>query len=412
MQFICILMNLNCFFWELAYIQFIFVGNLDALKHYIERQMIQELLKYFDPLNYIGLWLLLSFFIALMVSFSAFPAIFKVAEAKHLMDEPGDRSIHSVKTPTLGGIGIYLSLVVVITTIGALLDTKILLLLLGGLTILFFLGLKDDLLILSPRKKFFGQLLAAGLLIFFTDTRILGFSGLFSITIFPYWFSVVFTLFVYLLIINAYNLIDGVDGLAGTLALLASGVFTFIFLDIQDVSMSTLSVAIIGSLIPFLRLNFSKQNKIFMGDTGSMIIGFLIAFFVVRFIGHSQTHIDSEWRNSAPVMALAIVFFPLLDTLRIFLIRLVIHKKSPFSADQNHLHHRFLQIGFTHFQTTICIVLINLGLVASTYFCRNLDIHFQFILLLILGFLLYSLFFLWNWLTNNSSFSNVFKQMH
>lgn len=374
--------------------------------------MIQELLKYFDPLDYLVVWLLSAFAIAFIVSLSAFPAIFKVAISKRLMDEPSHRSIHSVKTPTLGGIGIFLSLVVVITTFGALLDTKILLLLLGGLTILFFLGLKDDLLILSPRKKFFGQLLAAGLLIFFTDTRILGFSGLFDVTIFPYWVSVVFTLFVYLLIINAYNLIDGVDGLAGSLALLASGAFAFIFLSYKEVNMATIAVAIIGSLIPFLRWNFSKRHKIFMGDTGSMIIGFLVAFFVVRFIGFAQTNIESEWHNSAPVMALAIVFFPLLDTLRIFLIRLVIHKKSPFSADKNHLHHRFLQIGFTHFQTTLCVVVTNLFLIFSTYLFRNLDIHFQFVILLVLGSSLYSLSFVWNWMSSKYSFSNVFKQLH
>ncbi len=369
--------------------------------------MIKELLKYFDPLDYLEIWLFSAFTIAFFVSLSAFPAIFKVAESKHLMDEPSHRSIHSVKTPTLGGIGIFFSLVVVITTFGALLDTKILLLLLGGLTVLFFLGLKDDLLILSPRKKFLGQLMAAGLLIIFTDTRILGFSGLFNISIFPYWVSVVFTLFVYLLIINAYNLIDGVDGLAGSLALLASGAFAFIFLNIKDVSMATLAIAIIGALIPFLRWNFSKRHKIFMGDTGSMIIGFLVAFFVVRFIGYAQTNILSEWHNSAPVMALAIVFFPLLDTLRIFLIRLVIHRKSPFSADQNHLHHRFLQIGFTHRQTTIFVVVINLILIVSTYNFKYLEIHFQFAILLAIGSILYSLFFVWNWLSSKYSFSKV-----
>ncbi|MEO6347782.1 MAG: MraY family glycosyltransferase [Aquaticitalea sp.] len=373
--------------------------------------MIQDILDYFDPLDYLELWLTIAFVIAFYISYSSFPAIFNVAEAKHLMDEPTDRSTHSVKTPTLGGISIYLSLVVVITTTGALLDTKILLLLLGGLTILFFLGLKDDLLILSPKKKFLGQLLAAGLLIVFTDTRILGFSGLFGITILPYWFSVSLTLFVYVLLINAFNLIDGVDGLAGSLALFASAAFAFIFIQIKDVSMATIAVGMIGALLPFLRLNFSRKNKIFMGDTGSMIIGFLIAFFVIKFIGHSQNYPEAKFHNSAPVIAFAIVFFPLLDTLRIFFIRLVIHKKSPFVADRNHLHHRFLEIGFSHVRTTVCIVLINIIIVVFVYFMRNLDIHIQFLLLLIVGSLLYALFFIWNWISNNFSRSNIFKNL-
>lgn len=373
--------------------------------------MIQEILTYFDPLDYLELWLTIAFVIAFYMSFIAFPAIFNVAEAKHLMDEPGERSIHSVKTPTLGGISIYLSLVVVITTTGALLDTKVLLLLLGGLTILFFLGLKDDLLILSPRKKLMGQLLAAGLLIVFTDTRILGFSGLFGITILPYWISVVFTFFVYILLINAYNLIDGVDGLAGSLALFASAGFAFIFIQIKDVSMATIAVGMIGALLPFLRLNFSKVNKIFMGDTGSMIIGFLIAFFIIRFIGYSQTHISSQFHNSGPVLAFAIVFFPLLDTFRIFVIRLIIHKKNPFLADKNHLHHRFLDLGFSHIRTTASIVIINVIIMIFAYFIKNLDIHLQFVLLLLTGSLLYSVFFIWNWLTGNISKSKAYKHL-
>lgn len=372
--------------------------------------MIQDLLQYFNPLDYLELWLAIVFLIAFFMSYSSFPAIFNVAEAKHLMDEPTDRSIHSIKTPTLGGISIYLSLVLVITTTGALLDTKIMLLLLGGLTILFFLGLKDDLLILSPKKKFFGQLLAAGLLIVFTDTRILGFSGLFGITIMPYWISVCFTLFVYLLLINAYNLIDGVDGLAGSLALFASAAFAFVFIKIKDISMATIAVGLIGALLPFLRLNFSRRKKIFMGDTGSMIIGFLMAFFIVRFIGHGQTHIDSHFYNSGPVLACAIVFFPLIDTLRIFIVRIIVHKKSPFVADKNHLHHRFLDMGFSHMRTTFSIVLINVVIVIFAYVMRDFDIHLQLVLLLTVGILLYALFFIWNRISNSFSAAKSYKQ--
>ncbi|MEZ4801908.1 MAG: MraY family glycosyltransferase [Gelidibacter sp.] len=374
--------------------------------------MIQDLLEYFNPLDYLEIWLTVAFLIAFFMSYSSFPAIFNVAEAKHLMDEPNDRSIHSIKTPTLGGISIYLSLVLVITTTGALLDTKILLLLLGGLTILFFLGLKDDLLILSPKKKLLGQFLAAGLLIVFTDTRILGLSGLFGITILPYWISVSFTFFVYLLLINAYNLIDGVDGLAGLLALFASAAFAFVFIQIQDISMATIAVGLIGALIPFLRLNFSSKRKIFMGDTGSMIIGFLIAFFIVRFIGYSQTHGEAEFHNSGPILSLAIVFFPLIDTLRIFFVRVVIHKKSPFKADKNHLHHRFLELGYSHVRTTVSIVLINIVIMVFAYLMKDIDIHLQTILLLVMGSFLYAVFFIWNHLSNGFIKSRAIKQSH
>lgn len=149
-----------------------------------------------------------------------------------------------------------------------------------------------------------------------------------------------------------------------------------------------------------------------MGDTGSMCIGFLIAFFTVRFIGHSQTNITSVFHGSAPLLAVSILFFPLLDTLRIFFIRLVIHRKSPFEADQNHLHHRYLQIGFAHYQTTLCIVITNLVLIVSAFLIGPFNIHIQFVILLAVGFILYSIFFIWNWIVSNHSFSSVFKQLN
>lgn len=373
--------------------------------------MIQEILDFFNPLQYLYIWLISTFVLAFFVSWSSYPAIFKVARDKHLMDEPNARSIHSRKTPTLGGIGIFLSLVVVITTFGGLLDTKLLLLLLGGLTILFFLGLKDDLLILSPKKKFLGQLLAALVLIVFTDTRIVGFFGIFGIDVLPYWVSVLFTLFVYILIINAYNLIDGVDGLAGTLALFASGAFAYIFLQTKDVNMATMAVAMIGALLPFLRWNFSKKNKIFMGDTGSMIIGFLIAFFTVRFLSEAQGLRGLSINNAAPILVLSILFFPLLDTFRIFFIRLVIHKKSPFEADKNHLHHRFLQFGLTHRQTTGLIVILNMVLFIITLFFQQLEIHLQILLLFGLGTFIYSTFFIFHWIIRGKSSAKIVEQL-
>ncbi|MAX70013.1 MAG: undecaprenyl-phosphate alpha-N-acetylglucosaminyl 1-phosphate transferase [Flavobacteriaceae bacterium] len=365
--------------------------------------MVKELLENFNPQDYIGLFLCVAAFISLIVSVSSYPVIINVAKAKNLMDDPDDRSSHSGKVPNLGGIGIYLGVVVAITIVGALLDTKSLLLILGSITLLFFLGLKDDILILSPRKKFSGQLIAALLLIIFTDTRIVGLSGILNITIMPYWLSVVFTLFVYVLIINAFNLIDGIDGLAGSLALMATVAFGFVFYRYDDISMVVLAAAVIGALIPFLRLNFSKRNKMFMGDTGSMILGFILSVFAVRFINSSQEFGSNIYRNSSPILVLAFLFFPLLDTLRIFFIRLIVHKKSPFSADKNHLHHRFLSLGFTHKQTTSIIVFINVLLIVIAFQAKKLDIHLQLVILLASGTVLYSLYFLYDWLVRSGN---------
>lgn len=359
--------------------------------------MVKELLDNFNPLDFKILFIALAGVIAFIAAFVSYPAIINVAIAKNLMDASDDRSSHSGTVPNLGGIGMYIGIVVAITITGALLDTQSLLLILGGLTLLFFLGLKDDILILSPRKKFTGQLIAAGLLIVFTDTRISNFSGLFDLGIMPYAVSVIFTLFVYVLIINAYNLIDGIDGLAGGMAFMATIAFGYVFYRYDDVSMLVLAAAAAGAIVPFLFLNISKRKKMFMGDTGSMILGFIIAVFAVRFIDSSQDTNTEIYSDSAPVLTLAFLFFPLLDTLRIFFIRLFIHKTSPFAADRNHLHHRFLNFGFTHVQTTTIIIVTNMTLIIVSFLLRNLAIEWQLVLLLVNGTVLYSLYFLYDW---------------
>ncbi|MUU77882.1 glycosyltransferase family 4 protein [Winogradskyella endarachnes] len=365
--------------------------------------MVKELLENFNPIDYVGFMVFIAVAISLIISFASYPAILLVALKKNLLDKSGDRSSHTGTVPNLGGIGIYLSIVVSITITGAPLETKSLFLILGGITVLFFLGLKDDILILSPRKKLIGQLLAAFLLIIFTDTRIYGFSGILGISIMPYWVSVGFTLFVYLLIINAFNLIDGIDGLAGSLALIACIAFGIFFYKYEDISMVVLAASSGGALISFLYFNFSRRRKMFMGDSGSMILGFILAVFAVRFIDSSESKAISLFHNSSPVIVLSILFFPLLDTLRIFFIRIVVHKKSPFAADNNHLHHRFLKCGFSHKQTTITIVVTNVVLIFVAYFSRNFEINWQLILLLISGTILYSLYFIFDWLRGMKS---------
>lgn len=351
--------------------------------------MIKTLLDNFSPENNAILWLIAAFVLAFVIAYQTFPTILYVSMKKRLMDEPDSRSMHTNRTPTLGGIGIFFSIVVVMTICGAYLNTKVLLLVMGGLTILFFLGLKDDLTVLSAGKKFTGQLFAALLLIVFTDTRIIGFSKILDVDVLPYWVSVFFTLFVYILIINAYNLIDGVDGLAGSIALIMSAVFAVLFYNSGDLSLATIAVALIGALFAFLRYNMSPKHKIFMGDTGSMIVGFLLAFFTISFISQSQTNIDSSYYRASPALALAMLFYPLMDTCRIFFIRIFLLKQSPFEADRNHIHHRFIQLGFTHLQTTGIIVLVNSMVVIIAFSLLDLNLNTQIGLLLVYGSILY-----------------------
>ena len=350
---------------------------------------MESLLENFTPDDYTFLWLSAAFILAFLIAVSAFPSILYVVNKKNLVDVPDDRSEHKEVVPTLGGIGIFLSLIVVITIVGAFLNTKILLLVMGALTILFFLGLKDDLTALSASKKMIGQLFAAALLIIFTNTRIIGFSGILEVDILPYSISIVFTLFVYILIINAYNLIDGIDGLAGTFALCTGSVFVYLFVQANALSLATTAIALCGALIAFLRLNLSQKNKIFMGDTGSMVIGFLLAFFTISFINISQTNENSLYFKSSPALAYAVMFYPLVDTLRIFFIRIFIHKTSPFKADKNHIHHRYTQLGYSHINSTLIIVFINFLIICIAFNIAHLKLNSQILIITFCGTFLY-----------------------
>jgi len=241
----------------------------------------------------------------------------------------------------------------------------------------------------SPLKKLVGQLIASFLFIAITDIRIIGFSGIFSVEVLPYWASILFTLFVFVLIINAFNLIDGVDGLAGSIALTASLVFGFLFYQADYVGSATLAAALAGSLIAFLRHNFSKKHKLFMGDTGSLIVGFMLAVFAVSYISYNQSLTEIGAKDNSPVVALAVLFFPLMDTLRIFFIRIFVHKTSPFLADKNHIHHRLLSFGHTHKQTTVILIILNAIVIAFAFGIRNLEINLQLVLLTGFGLMVF-----------------------
>tara|TARA_R110002033_G_scaffold143959_1_gene182053 strand:+ start:2861 stop:3895 length:1035 start_codon:yes stop_codon:yes gene_type:complete len=309
------------------------------------------------------------------------------------MDEPVDRSTHTIKTPTLGGVGMFISFSLTLITLGMVLDLsqtdllKLLAVVAASIT-LMFLGIKDDLLGLAPKKKFMVQLVASLMVIILADLRIISFEGIFGLEVLPYYISVVFTLFVFLLIINAYNLIDGLDGLAGSVALLSSLSFgTFFFINGRYLFV-LISFVLIGALLGFLRYNLSSHRKIFMGDSGSMFVGFLLAFQAVGFLSYNSIIEHPVTNIEAPIMGMAILSYPLLDTLRVFAIR-ISQKRSPFRADRNHIHHRLLNLGLTHKKTTLVIATLNIVIITLAFLIRDLYIHVQLYIMVLAVPLIY-----------------------
>ncbi|MDL5514658.1 MraY family glycosyltransferase [Arenibacter sp. M-2] len=328
-----------------------------------------------------------------LLSLRMYPVIIYLVKSKNLMDEPIDRSMHTAKTPTLGGVGMFITFSLTLIGLGMVMGLsqaeliKLLSIIAASIT-LMFLGIKDDLLGLAPKKKFMIQILAALMVIVVTDVRIASCYGLLGLEELPYIVSVAFSVFVFLAVINAFNLIDGIDGLAGTIGVIVTATFGGFYILNERYLMVIISFALIGALIGFLRFNLSSRRKIFMGDSGSMFIGFILAYQAISFLEFNATTVTPYTVHVAPIMAMAILSYPILDTLRVFTIRIA-QKRSPFSADRNHIHHRILALGLTHKKATLTLGIINILVIALAFIIKDLYINLQLYLLVLAVPLLY-----------------------
>lgn len=299
--------------------------------------------------------IVLSAIVACATSITAIPVIIKISRLKNLMADPGERSSHITKTPTLGGVAIFASTLVSYFLWENPDEGQLIHLSISALVILFFLGVKDDILILSPKKKMIGQIGASALIVIFADLRIENLFGIFGVHEIPYLISLPLTVFIFIALINAINLIDGIDGLAGGIGMISGGMFGLWFYLNGHYALACLASSVAGSLVGFLRFNYSKTSKIFMGDTGSLIVGFLLTMFALKFI---QLNIEYRFNPnasfSAPILAIVVLIVPIFDTLRVFIIRLK-DKKSPFVGDRNHLHHILIDSGMSHFQASVIL---------------------------------------------------------
>ena len=331
--------------------------------------------------------ILLSAALSFLITFFAIPVIIQVAKDKKLFDEPDERKVHKAVIPTLGGLGIFAGFIVA-TLMGVPLGiTTELQYFAAASIVIFFLGMKDDILVLSASKKFIGQLIAAGILIKFAGVQITNMHGFLGIYVIPHYASIALSLFTIIVITNSFNLIDGIDGLAGSLGFLTTIVFGAYFYYIGHTEYAVMAFALAGSLISFLIYNFSPA-KIFMGDTGSLLLGLINSILVIKFINLAGTGTPGIALPlaSAPAIGFSILMIPLFDTLRVFGLR-ILDRRSPFSPDRTHVHHFLLDIGFSHRKITLSCVGINILIIAMAYGLRNLGTTAVMGILLMTGFL-------------------------
>jgi UDP-GlcNAc:undecaprenyl-phosphate GlcNAc-1-phosphate transferase len=328
---------------------------------------------------------------ALLVTWQAIPVIRNICEERNLSDSPIKRSSHKHPVPTFGGVGIFAGTLIAYMIWNFMDEGYLMHKVFACTIILFFLGIKDDIYGLSATKKIFSQILAALLIVVGSDLRISSFFGIFGIHELPYIVSVLFSIFLIVALINAFNLIDGIDGLSAGVAMIASGGFALWFMLNGYWSLACLGFSLSASLFAFLRFNFSTTSKIFMGDTGSLIVGFWVAVMALKFVEVNVININSEnvYQN-APVIAIALLSVPIFDTLRVFSIR-ILRGKSPFSADRSHVHHLMVDLGLSHVMASFILYLFTIGFTSAIYFSRMYFTNTQLAVSILVIFSLYIL---------------------
>ncbi|HER07284.1 MAG TPA: undecaprenyl/decaprenyl-phosphate alpha-N-acetylglucosaminyl 1-phosphate transferase [Bacteroides sp.] len=318
--------------------------------------------------------LLTSFAVAFAATCVAVPSIIKISGVKKLFDQPDHRKSHSTEIPTLGGAAVFFGMLVPTTLFGTQNFGHELKFIIVGLIILFFVGIKDDMVNISAKNKLLGEIFAIGTVAVLGDIRITSFNGFLGIGDIPYVASILFTIFVFVVIINGFNLIDGIDGLAAGVGMLTISTLGVWFLLIGDYNYAAFCYTVVGALLAFFRFNvFGRKNKIFLGDTGSLILGMIVSVFTVRFLESSLTATAVPDGFPAPAFAFAILIVPMIDTLRVFTVR-ILAGKSPFAPDRSHIHHKLLLLGFNHLQSTLLILTFNLSIILLSWSLRHLGI--------------------------------------
>ena len=310
--------------------------------------------------------------IAFIVGYVCMPTVVRIAKKRNFVVNPNKRTSHKGAIPNVGGVNIFISFFITVALFSFQVIDYFQFLFIGVFFILI-VGFVDDLIDIKAFWKLAGQLLAGFFLIVVSDIRLGSFQGFLGIYELPLWFSYTLSFFVYIVIVNALNLIDGVDGLASGLGMLYCLFFGVYFNLTGNYNLAVCAYTLVGALAVFFIYNvFGRQNKIFMGDCGSLFLGYMINLFVFQFCilnanheAPAQFHIPA-----APAVAICVLIVPLFDTMRVMITR-VKKRRSPFSPDKNHIHHLLLKVGLTHRQVTFILLVESVFFIALGILGRN-----------------------------------------
>lgn len=325
---------------------------------------------------------ILSITTAFLITFSAVPIVIRIFRSLDLLDAPDKRKIHSVSTPSLGGIAIYLGFMVALFFWVPLADIAEYKFLLLAIFFAFLLGVRDDIASLHALDKLTIQIFAALLVVFVADIRFTELYGVFGLSKLPVGVAEFLSIFTIVVLTNAFNLIDGIDGLAGSVALLILGFFGWWFFEVGYVTLGFISVSLAAAVLGFLFFNWAP-SRIFMGDTGSLVLGFTLSVLMIQFIDlNSSLAVSVPIKMISPVaLSVALLILPVYDTMRVFIIRWMAGR-SPMSADKNHTHHILIKLGFGHAKSTLTLVSFNISAIVAAWFLQPLGNNWASLIIL------------------------------
>jgi len=345
-----------------------------------------------------NLWLfgiIVPFLVAMIIVFLIHPAVVRLAKGKNLVDNPDARKLQKQPVPVLGGVAVFFGIVVGAGVTSMLFNSYALFTSVVALTMMMYIGVYDDLIGLSAVLRLVLEVLMVAFVVKMDLTNLNDFHGLFGIHKLPVYLSLPLCAFASVGIINSINMIDGVDGLSSGLCILACLSFGIIFCSSYDGTMAVMAALAAGALIPFFLHNvFGKKSKMFIGDSGTLMMGMLMAIFVMRACDNTSRVVQNHPRFGVIAFCISVLSVPVFDTLRVMTGR-IMKGKSPFQADKSHLHHLFIEIGFSHIGTSLMVIGLNV-LNMTCWFVSYLlgaNVTVQFIVVVIVGFLNTSVFY-------------------
>lgn len=307
------------------------------------------------------IYIFILFCISLLGTLWIFRKVHRIAQIKNVVDNPDARKLQDHPIPVLGGLSVFFGIIVALVFCQIFFGSSSLFTFLGIMAIMLFVGTTDDILTLSPYLRLAIEIIVVLLFIYGTGWSIDDFHGLWGINEIPRYVAVPLTVFACVGIINAINMIDGVDGLMSGYSIVVSIILAAFFFKAADMDLSAMAMIAAGALIPFFMFNVvGQKSKMYLGDGGSLMIGTMLALFVVSILKHkSLCSMSVDDSFGLVPFTLAILSVPVFDTLRVMSIR-IRDRKSPFSPDKNHLHHMFISLGFSHLGTTLSVIFLNI----------------------------------------------------